>query len=248
MSPGRAPCPPGIYLHTGTQKHILETIMDAKNPIAKTALSIYCLLFFALWTLMELLVFPMISDALGTWPDAVICNIIKLLIWTAPAAFLIRRYSLDLYISPVITFSRKGSLLCIIIAAAFFLYHLTVCYVMYGQISYVNLSAHSLLGPVLLVGITEETVFRGWLLNAFLAKMNPLTAVLINAVLFLLIHFPIWITKGLFQVNPAVFIVNCASIMLLSIIFSLSFMKSKSIVIPIILHMCWNLFNMIFIG
>jgi membrane protease YdiL (CAAX protease family) len=40
---------------------------------------------------------------------------------------------------------------------------------------------------------------------------------------------------------------NCVGAVLLSIIFSWAFMKSKNIFVPILLHMSWNLYNTIFI-
>jgi membrane protease YdiL (CAAX protease family) len=50
-----------------------------------------------------------------------------------------------------------------------------------------------LLRSVVFVGITEEIVFRGFMLNAQLQKMKLWSAIALNQVLFVLIHFPIWI-------------------------------------------------------
>lgn len=44
----------------------------------------------------------------------------------------------------------------------------------------------------LLVDITKELVFRGWILNALLKRMSTWLALIINNLLFLCIHFPIW--------------------------------------------------------
>jgi membrane protease YdiL (CAAX protease family) len=46
---------------------------------------------------------------------------------------------------------------------------------------------------VLFEGVTEEIVFRGFLLNALLKKVKLFFAIIINQIMFLIIHFPIWI-------------------------------------------------------
>jgi membrane protease YdiL (CAAX protease family) len=84
-------------------------------------------------------------------------------------------------------------------------------------------------------------VFRGWLLNSALDKNNDKNnqlQIMFNAVLFLVIHFPVWIRNNLFvdYIISGSFI----QIMLLSIIFSWSFIKSKNIIVPVVLHMYWD--------
>ena len=62
----------------------------------------------------------------------------------------------------------------------------------------------------------------------------PIKDIIINAVMFLLIHFPIWIASGIFI--DAFTSLNFLCVPALSIIFSWSFIKSKNIWIPITLH------------
>ena len=92
---------------------------------------------------------------------------------------------------------------------------------------------------VLFVGITEEMVFRGWLLNITVTENRKWLPIIINAVMFLLIHFPIWIASGIFIDDFTS--LNFLCVPALSIIFSWSFIKSKNIWIPITLHMYWDL-------
>ncbi|MDE6780102.1 MAG: CPBP family intramembrane metalloprotease [Ruminococcus sp.] len=88
------------------------------------------------------------------------------------------------------------------------------------------------------VGISEEMVFRGFLLNSVLNEKNKYTAVIINSLLFLAIHFPVWIRKGVFLT----YITNGAflQIIALSAVFSLAFIRSRNIIIPAILHAYWD--------
>ena len=90
----------------------------------------------------------------------------------------------------------------------------------------------------LFVGVTEEFAFRGWLLNATIPR-NENAAIAVNAVLFLAIHFPRWISEGIFISNFANR--GFVSIIALSVIFSIIFIRSKNIILPITLHMLWDL-------
>ena len=108
-----------------------------------------------------------------------------------------------------------------------------------------NFAPLSLVGAVVFVGITEELVFRGFLLNAFLKKMKMQYAVALDAVLFTLIHYPIWIYQGL---EIPDFLIASAMVPLLSVFFAYSFIKTKNIIVPMILHMIWNLFTIMLFG
>ena len=88
-------------------------------------------------------------------------------------------------------------------------------------------------------GITEELLFRGLLLNTALKDRKSRIVFIGNAVMFLLIHFPIWIREGVFMtyMTSSAFL----QLMVLSLIFSRTFVKSRSIIVPIILHAYWDL-------
>jgi len=92
---------------------------------------------------------------------------------------------------------------------------------------------------VLFVGLTEEMVFRGWLLNITVCEDKKWLYILFNALLFLAIHFPRWICDGMFI--SAFTSLGFISVLILSVIFSLIFIKSRNILVPITLHMYWDL-------
>ena len=98
---------------------------------------------------------------------------------------------------------------------------------------------------VLFVGLTEEMVFRGWLLNATIHENRKWFYIIINAAMFLVIHFPIWIYSGNFisYFTSLQFI----EVMALSVIFSITFIKSRSILVPVTLHMYFDLLVFMFI-
>lgn len=65
-----------------------------------------------------------------------------------------------------------------------------------GKISVGETFRFSDLIIVLFVGITEEMVFRGWLLNATVNEKKKWVSVIVNSLMFLFIHFPNWIHEG----------------------------------------------------
>jgi len=108
-----------------------------------------------------------------------------------------------------------------------------------------NFEPTSLIGAVVFVGITEEIVFRGFLLNAFLKRMKMQYAIALDAVLFLFIHYPIWIYRGL---GASEILMASVTVPILSVFFAFSFIKTKNIIVPIVLHMIWNLLTITLFG
>ncbi|MCL2200602.1 MAG: CPBP family intramembrane metalloprotease, partial [Oscillospiraceae bacterium] len=102
----------------------------------------------------------------------------------------------------------------------------------------------SLIHGVMFAGITEDMVFRAFLLNAMLKRMQPVQAVTVDAVLFALIHYPIWIYFGF---DPVTILLSSVQVMLISALFAYSFIKTRNILVPIALHMIWNLLVMLFV-
>ena len=118
-----------------------------------------------------------------------------------------------------------------------------------GTISIVPGFVWSQLLWVLFVGVTEEMVFRGWLLNATIkdaSRRKQWAMVTINSLLFLGIHVPIWLFAN--QIDIVFSSFSFLSVIVLSFIFSWTFIKTKSIVPAIILHMYWDLLIVLFYG
>lgn len=209
-------------------------------------LVLYLLFLFGAWTASELLLVPRLAG-LSPLALALVRDVgLKGLIWFLPALVLIRRYESGLAMSRRALFRRPRSWrLCLAVLGAFALCLLAG-----------NLVRNRGLAPapgfgwddavwILFVGLYEETVFRGWLLNAFLGPAGrtgedlPWRPAALNAVLFLLIHFPNWYRTGALAANLAggAFL----SILVLSAVFSWSLVKSRSLLVPIALHTAWDL-------
>jgi len=172
-------------------------------------------------------------------------GIIKNLVWTLPAMLLIHHFSADVYIKLKEMFCTKVKWLRYLpVFILFTAYVLGSEYLSTGKIEINKDFGAASIVIVLFVGITEEMVFRGWLLNATVKKEKQWLHIAVNAVLFTLIHFLIWIVERTLTANIASF--GFLFIAALSVIFSITFLKSRSIVVPVLLHMYWDLLAFMF--
>ena len=209
-----------------------------KEPIIP--LIVYSVMFYSAWTLYHFFLKPVVNGIDNEIIAALIGDgLIKNLIWTVPAIVLITKYKDYLFIKPNEMFKWNTECVKYLLIFPFMAAYVILGIVIHGgdiKIS-VSFSVVNII-TVLFVGVTEEFVFRGWLLNAS-AKRNQELAIGINAVMFLAVHFPKWIAQGEFITNFASF--GFLSIILLSCIFSYVFINTKNIILPILMHMFWDL-------
>ncbi len=209
-------------------------------------LVVYWILFYGAWAAFELIFKDMLYAAVSSelFRELIRSGIIKNLVWTLPAVLLIRHYEKDIAVPLREMLTPKKELLryiplYLLVAA----YVLMMAYKAHGRIGIVDTFNEGKIVVVLFVGITEEMVFRGWLLNRTIrsTEESPAvwTAVAVNAVLFLTIHFPIWLNSGVFYANFAN--LGFAVILVLSSLFSWCFIRSRNILVPITLHAFYDL-------
>lgn len=210
------------------------------NYVPIPTLIIYSIIFYSLWAAFHFFIDPVLqqlpSKALSEFIGE---GIIKNLIWTLPAILLIRKYNdkISISLKEMLKWKKENNKY-LLIFPGFLAYIIFGIVIHGGKLAISNEFGIDKIITVLFVGITEEFVFRGWLLNATL-KRNENAAIAVNAVMFLIIHFPIWIVTGVFVHN----FVNMGfvSIVALSVVFSLVFIKTKNIILPVTLHMFWDL-------
>lgn len=224
-----------------------------KNKKLTLTLIIYFILFYTAWAGFGWLIQNHLLDWTGNNEivvQTVRSVIVKNLVWTLPAFILIKHFENDCYIGLKEMFTTKVKLLDVLpIFIACIIYTLAGVFKK-GDWSIVESFGWSKIIIVLFVGITEEMVFRGWLLNVTVKNADrewkQWIATAVNAVLFLTIHFPIWFYEGVFVRNFQSFAFT--SILILSCMFSWLFIKTKNILVPIILHMLYDLLVFMFIG
>lgn len=218
------------------------------NVLKLPVLIVYVIVFYSIWTIWEFWGKPFISNAIENEYIAqfIKSGVIKNLVWTLPAILLINYFKSDIYVGLKDMFTIKRQLLKYLLILFLFTVWLLVGVILTkGKISISETFGFSDLLIVLFVGITEEMVFRGWLLNITVSEeKKKWVPVIINSLMFLFIHFPIWICEGHFIESFQN--LDFLGIIILSFIFSWTFIKSKNIWIPILLHMYWDLLMFMF--
>jgi len=202
------------------------------------ALIIYCLCFFTVWTVFELYIKTNIDSQI------IKSGVIKPLLWVLPAMLLIHKFSDSVSIGLKEMFTTKVKWRRYLPGYTLLIVYVLFCgFFLSGGFSF-SVTLNSMI-IVLFVGITEEMVFRGWLLNAIIGDMPKWSAIAINAFLFLAVHFPRWIQEGVFVSTFTSF--SFIVLIALSVIFSISFIKSKNILIPITMHMLYDFMMFVFL-
>ncbi len=201
-------------------------------------LAVYSVLLYGAWTCYHFFVLPDLENAgFGELATALLNEgLCKGLIWAVPAALLMRKYSDTLEVSIKELFTWKKEY-----AKYLLIFPIFAVYILLGLFAHKTAPDFSVtvkeIVTVVFVGVTEELVFRGWLLNAT-SQRSEYGAIAVNAVMFLAIHFPRWISEGVFVTNMAQ--LGFVSIIALSVVFSLVFLRTKNIILPITLHMFWD--------
>ncbi len=207
----------------------------------------YTAVFYGIWTIWEFWGKSVVSNAIeNTYISQFVkSGVIKNLVWTLPAALLIYDFKKDVYVGLKDMFTPKGNIVKYLpVFLIFTIYLLVGAVFQKGSLSISETFRVDTVIIVLFVGITEETVFRGWLLNFTVSNHKKWVPVIINSLMFLLIHFPNWIQQGSFAAYFQNF--SFLSLIILGIIFCWTFIKSKNIWIPILLHMYWDLLIFLF--
>lgn len=210
-----------------------------KNIPVKT-LAVYSVLFYGAWSLVHFFLEPIITEASSEAMKVFLVDgLIKSLIWTLPALLLIHKYkdSTEIGLSEMFTPNKT----CV---KYLWVFPAMAAYIILGMLIHGQaVAVQESFGladiiVVIFVGITEELVFRGWLLNTTVS-MGEEKALALNAVMFLVIHFPTWICSGIFVSSFTSF--GFVSILALSVIFGLLFLRTRNILIPVAAHMLWDL-------
>jgi hypothetical protein len=216
--------------------------MKSKSIIP--TLAIYFVLFYIAWGASEFLLNVQNELLYSIIREGIIKN----LVWTLPAFVLIKKRQDSVEIPLKEMFNPKTDWLKYLpIYLVFAIYILFINFRTHGGIVVSDSFGLDSIVVVLFVGLTEELVFRGWLLNATIkgkSEEESYLPILINGIMFLTIHFPKWIHQGTFVSSFTS--LGFIQIVLLGCLFGYVFVKSRNLLIPITLHMFWDLLVFIF--
>ena len=205
----------------------------------KRVLLIYAILLYSLWSLLEMY----LKTRIGV--DEFAKEVyIKTALWLIPAILIHLRFSDSMFLKKEMYSVNKSCWIAVPIMILFTIYILLGEYLADGKLAISESFGISTVVMVLSIGMGEEMVFRGLCLNAMLKDRKKYLAVFINALLFLAIHFPVWIQNGSFvsAFTGGGFI----SVLLVSCIFSAVFIRTKSIWTAFFLHFWWDLLLFLF--
>lgn len=215
--------------------------MDRKLTINKVLLTY--LIFLISWSIRVALLNSYINENYYLWSKELINGVIKTIVWFGFAYYFVKKYDTGLKINFKEMFSNKiNKKVFFSILIAFIAYYIVAMLIMHGGFAFnPNFHPSQLIGKFLIVGILEEFLFRGWFYNSLLDNLSEHRANIVSSLLFVLIHYPGYIMNGTFHFPLIIYI--STFIFVLSLIFGWSFRKSKSLWVPIILHMIWDVLS-----
>ena len=88
----------------------------------------------------------------------------------------------------------------------------------------------------LLAALTEELLFRGYVLGNLMNSFNKIIALIISAILFSLMH----------AANPNIDLISYLNLFLAGIVLGLPYIYTRNLMFPIALHFSWNFFQSLF--
>ncbi len=174
----------------------LSSNADSPKPHAAVApLLGYLLAFYAAWSCYMLLVTP----RMGHGPLYLLLeNMAKLAIWTVPVLLLIRYVDKKdpLAFLKLRQNVRRGVLYGLLFGSLVAAYLIAQRLVTGFHGFDLGFAWSQWIGGVVLIGFTEEVVFRGFILSRLLSVARFSWANLATSLLFVLVHFPRWIRDG----------------------------------------------------
>lgn len=217
--------------------------MKTEKSLTFPVLAAYVIAFYGIWTAWTFWGRPLVTGSVENEcvSQLIRSGAVKNLVWTLPALLLIHSFGANVRISLREMFTARVRWLSYLpVFAAAGAYILAGALINHGRLEISAGFGVAEIITVLFVGITEETVFRGWLLNATLGRYGrKWVCIGVNALMFLAIHFPVWICDGKFVSNFTG--LAFLEVMALSVLFSCTFTRSRSILVPVALHMFWDL-------
>ncbi|MGE7910513.1 CPBP family intramembrane glutamic endopeptidase [Lysinibacillus xylanilyticus] len=208
-----------------------------KNNDIKTMIG-FLLIFYFVWTIKELWLIDYIysfSNNISSLLEA----LVKGLIWIVPTWLYIKYY---LHTNPfeylrVNVNVKIGLFWGVVLSLLIGLYFAFETYIINQQSFQFSLSIDDYLNGFLMAGIAEEIVFRGLILQEINKKMAFWKANIITALLFLVIHYPVWIYNEIFfHFGTHVYV------FILGLLFGFVYKKTGSLWSVIIFHALHNFF------
>lgn len=174
------------------------------------------------------------------------------IIWVSPAIWLIIRHSASLSLSKKNLFSRpvwnKPLAIILFVSLVVSFVGMLVTHRGFWLNPAVNIPLEII--KICFVGFVEETVFRGWGYNALSATVTSKKAAIYSTVFFVLLHWPAYFIRfyraGIMDYST--WLVQSFTVAIWGIVFCWLLKKSRTIWNPIIAHIVYDVFAVMFVG
>jgi len=196
----------------------------------------YLVLFYLAWTIKELWLIEYIYS-FGEIISPLLEALIKSLLWIVPVWIYIKFY---LHSSPISylkmdTNVKRGLLWGVVLSLLLGLCLILEAYIFNGVSFHFSLSFDDYLNTFLMAGLAEEIVFRGLVLQELNKRLAFWKANVITALLFLVIHYPIWIYNDIiFQFGSHIYVI------FIGLLFGFVYKKTGSLWSVILMHAFHN--------
>jgi len=129
---------------------------------------------------------------------ALLEGVIKSLVLIVPSLLMMRALKPEMEIpgKKVFSLTVRSLLSGLILGLIFFAFY-TLRHVLAGGVRFsFAISADELISTVFFAAVTEEIMYRGFILNTLVKKFGKEWAIVATSVLFALMHLPLWLATG----------------------------------------------------
>lgn len=205
--------------------------------------------FFLMWLVIQVFYNVPIKNLTSGWTEECLLDLVKLLTWLGVGVLLIRKTTAT-NLSVERPFQKPVRQRTFIFTIAIVIGYLVLSAIMQQHTLHIVSSFRPtmLFQDFLVVGICEETLFRGYFLNRLRPLVtNDQTALIIQAIMFACIHLPRYATTYP-SLSGVTIISNLITVGLLGYLFGWLFLKTKSLWPGIIVHSVWDLLIVLIVG
>lgn len=165
--------------------------------------------------------------------------VLRLLIWTLPVIVLTWKYNPIKYLKlrgNVV----QGLIVGVIVGLGILALRALIIYLLKGSIDLnFDIPIGICINVIVFVGLSEEVVFRGYLLQKIEEIASFWAANTVSSILFYLMHFPIWIMVK--NLGPMDIVSEIRSMLIISLILGFVFKKTQSLWSCMMIHSLHNL-------
>lgn len=192
--------------------------------------------FYLVWAIKELWLIEYIYS-FGELISPLIEALVKSVVWIVPTGLYIK-YTLHTNAISYLKMNvnvKKGLIWGIILSLLLGLSLITEAYIFNDALIQFSLSFDDYLNTFIMAGLAEEIVFRGLILQEINKRLIFWKANVITSLLFLVIHYPIWIYNDIiFHFGSHIYV------FFIGLLFGFVFKKTGSLWSVILLHAFHN--------